>query len=70
MLQLKSNENLFKRKKRIKVTDLFRSFAHLCCPCSNDMHSQNFTVLIKKRCSGSGNQTTIGLMQKWKYGID
>ena len=27
-------------------------------------------ILEEKRCSGSGNQTEIALVQKWKYGID
>ena len=33
--------------KGIKVIVLVGSFAHLCRPCSNNMHSQNFIVLIK-----------------------
>ena len=55
-------KHLFSRNKRIKVTALVRSFAHLCrCSvtdlpspfftlhrhCSNDMHSQNLTMLMK-----------------------
>ena len=39
LLQLKSNETLFHRNKRIKVTALVSFFAQLCLPCSNDMHS-------------------------------
>ena len=45
LLQLKPNETLFYRNKQ--VIDLFRYFAHLCCPCSNDMHSQNVNVWME-----------------------
>ena len=35
------------------------------------MHSQNVVVLMKTLvASVGGNQTKIGLMQKWKRGID
>mgnify|MGYP003691370793 CR=1 FL=1 len=47
LLQLKPNDTLFYRKKRIKVNALVIYFAHLCWPCSNDMYSQNVNVLMK-----------------------
>ena len=47
LLQLKPNETLFYRNKRIKVNALVRHFAHLCCLCSNDTFSQNVNVLMK-----------------------
>ena len=39
-------KHLFNRNKRIKVTALVGYFAHLCWPCSNDMHSINVIVLM------------------------
>ena len=49
LLQLKANETLFYRIKRIKVNAPVRYFdhLHLCWPCSNDMYSQNVNVLMK-----------------------
>ena len=64
LLQLKSNEKLFYRK----VTALVRYFAQYAglvqttfskCKCVDE-----------KRSSGGGNQAKVGLIQKWKHGID
>ena len=44
LLQLKPNITLF--YSNILVTALARYFAHLCWPCSNDMHSQNVNVFL------------------------
>ena len=60
LLQLKPNETLFYRKKRIKVNVLVRYFAHLCWPCSNDMYSQNVNVLMKNVVDKNRFDTEMG----------
>ena len=60
LLQLKPNETLVYRNKRIKVIALVRYFAHLCWPCSNDMYSQNVNVLMKNVVDKNRFDTEMG----------
>ena len=45
-----------------KALLLLDIFAHLCWPCSNDMHSQNVNVLMKNLVAG------VGIRQKYRNG--
>ena len=60
MLQLKPNETLFYRIKRIEFNALVRYFAHLFLPCSNEMYSQNVNLLMKNVVDENRFDTEMG----------
>ena len=64
LLQLKPNETLSYRNKRIKVIALVRYVALLCWPCSNDMYSPNVNLLMKNVIDKNSFNTKMGAWYK------